>query len=254
MELPDLPLVEDDLGEPGLLDPRRLVRAVDLPEVAVLCFFPEIVAALAEAGARRLARLSSERGSTPVWEIEIDGVPLAVVHPGVGAPLAVMTLEELIAMGARRVVAVGGAGTLVPELVLGHAVIVGGAVRDEGTSFHYLPAGRVVDADPHGVDVLRRTLDAAGLPHVTGRTWTTDAVYRETRTRVDRRRAEGCLTVDMEASAFIAVARFRGVRLAQLLLAADSLAGPEWSSRGWTSARQARSALFDVAARAALAL
>ncbi|WP_250549145.1 nucleoside phosphorylase [Pseudonocardia sp. H11422] len=168
-----------------------------------------------------------------------------------------MFLEELIAMGARKLVAVGGAGTLVPELVLGHAVVVDSAVRDEGTSFHYLPPGRITEADPHGVDVLSRILDEAAVPYVVGRSWTTDAIYRETRTRVDRRRAEGCLVVEMEASAFIAVARYRadlGVRFAQLLLAADSLAGEAWEHRGWTTARQAREGLFQLAARAALAL
>ncbi|MBN9111823.1 MAG: nucleoside phosphorylase [Pseudonocardia sp.] len=247
------PLHEDDLAEPGVLDPSLHARRARLPEAAVLCFFPEVVAGFVEAGARRLTRLSSERESV-VWEIEVDGRPVAVVHPGIGAPLAAMTLEELIAMGARRVVAVGGAGVLVPDLVMGHAVVVGSALRDEGTSAHYLLPGRVVDADPYGVEVLQRTLDAAGLPHVTGRTWTTDAVYRETRARVERRRAEGCVTVDMEASAFIAVARFRGVRFAQVLLAADSLAGPEWDARGWTTARSARAGLTSAAARAALDL
>ncbi|RTL64523.1 MAG: purine-nucleoside phosphorylase [Pseudonocardiaceae bacterium] len=247
------PLHEDDLAEPGVLDPSLHARRARLPEAAVLCFFPEVVAGFVEAGARRLARLSSERESV-VWEIEVDGRSVAVVHPGIGAPLAAMTLEELIAMGARRVVAVGGAGVLVPDLVMGHAVVVGSALRDEGTSAHYLRPGRVVDADPHGVEVLQRTLDAAGLPHVTGRTWTTDAVYRETRARVERRREEGCVTVDMEASAFIAVARFRGIRFAQVLLAADSLAGPEWDARGWTTARAARAGLTSVAARAASAL
>lgn len=254
MDLPEPPpLYEDDLDESGILDPARLARRARVPEAAVLCFFPEVVAGLADAGARRLTRLSSERETT-VWETEIDGRPVAVAHPGIGAPLAAMTLEELIAMGARRIVAVGGAGVLVPDLVMGHAVVVGSALRDEGTSAHYLRPSRVVDADPRGVAVLQRTLDAAGLPHVTGRTWTTDAVYRETPARARRRREEGCLTVDMEASAFIAVARFRGVRFAQVLLAADSLAGPEWDARGWTTARAARAGLTSVASRAALAL
>ncbi|MHA6792091.1 nucleoside phosphorylase [Pseudonocardia bannensis] len=249
----DLPLLEDDLAETGVIEPHLVVRPVDMPEAAVLCFFPEVVDAVG-ATARRIARLSSERGSTPVWETEVDGRRLAVVQPGVGAPLSVMFLEELIAMGARKLVAVGGAGTLVPELVLGHAVVVESAVRDEGTSFHYLPPTRTIEADPHGVDVLTRTLDDAAVPYVVGRSWTTDAVYRETRARVDRRRAEGCLVVEMEASAFIAVARYRGVRFAQLLLAADSLAGEAWEHRGWTTARQAREGLFRLAARAALAL
>ena len=176
------------------------------------------------------------------------------MQPGVGAPLAVMFLEELIALGCRRFVAVGGAGALLHDLTMGHAIVVESAVRDEGTSFHYLPPGRVVQADPHGIAVLSATLEAEGVPHHVARTWTTDAVYRETRARVDRRRAEGCAVVEMEASAFIAVARYRDVSFAQLLYAADSLAGQAWDHRGWTTARQAREGLFRLAARAALAL
>jgi uridine phosphorylase len=92
------------------------------------------------------------------------------------------------------------------------------------------------------------------VPYRVARTWTTDAVYRETRSRVERRQAEGCAVVEMEASAFIAVARYRGVRFAQLLLAADSLAGEAWQHRGWQTAREARAGLFRLAARAAAAL
>ncbi|GAA4543671.1 nucleoside phosphorylase [Pseudonocardia xishanensis] len=244
----DLPLLENDLDRPALLDPHRVVpRGVRLPERAVLCFFPEVVAGLEPV---RTIHLSSELGPWPVHVIERDGVAVAVVQPGVGAPLSVIFLEELVALGVRSVVAVGGAGSLVPELTVGHAVVVDSAVRDEGTSFHYAPAGRVIEADPVGMAALSSTLDAADVPYVTARTWTTDAVFRETRTRVDRRVAEGCVVVDMEASALIAVARHRGVRLAHLLFAGDSLAGEEWEHRGWTKAADIRAGLFEVACAA----
>ncbi|MET0190330.1 MAG: purine-nucleoside phosphorylase, partial [Pseudonocardia sediminis] len=124
---------------------------------------------------------------------------------------------------------------------------LGSALRDEGTSFHYLPAGRVVDADPAGVDALSTVLGREGVPYVVGRSWTTDAVFRETPERVRRRREEGCAVVEMEAAALVAVARFTGVRFAQLLLAADSLAGPEWEHRGWTTAKEARAGMFGLA-------
>ena len=130
--------------------------------------------------------------------------------------------------------------------MLGHAVVVDSALRDEGTSFHYLPPGRVVDADPDEVATLVAALHGADVAHTVGRTWTTDAVYRETRSRTDRRRDEGCLTVEMEASALIAVARFRGVAFSQVLFAGDSLAGETWDHRRWTTAREARAALVDV--------
>jgi len=143
---------------------------------------------------------------------------------------------------------------LLPDLVLGHPVVVQSAVRDEGTSYHYAAPGRVIDADPAGVTALRETLDGIGADYLTGRTWTTDAFYREPRTRIARRVEEGCLVVEMEAAAFIAVARFRGVRLGQLLYSGDSVAGAEWDHRDWFSAVDIRSRLFDLAATAALRL
>jgi uridine phosphorylase len=241
----DLPLLEDDLTEPSVINASVVVDAVDIPECVVMCFFREVVESIAAgAGPRQVSVLSWAHGKHPIYEIEHRGQRLAVMHQGVGAPLAAGLFEEVIALGGRTFVAVGGAGALTPELVLGHAIVVSGAVRDEGTSYHYLEPSRAVEADVAGVAALEQTLSEAGVPFVTGRTWTTDAPYRETRTRVTRRVEEGCLVVEMEASAFIAVARYRNVQFAQLLYAGDSLAGPEWDERGWTHAKTIREHLF----------
>jgi uridine phosphorylase len=251
----DLPLFEDDLHETAMIEPSEVIDAIDMPECLILCFFNEVVDAIASRDdARRVEVLVAAHGEHPIYEIEHRGQRLAVLHPGVGAPLAAGFMEEAIALGCSTVVAVGAAGALDPDLVLGHAVIVASAVRDEGTSFHYLAPSRVVEADPAGTAALQQTLEAAGVPFVSGRTWTTDAMYRETRGRVARRVAEGCVTVEMEASAFIAVARFRGVSFAQLLYAGDSLSGPVWDARDWTSATSVRERLFWHAADACLAL
>ncbi len=99
------------------------------------------------------------------------------------------------------------------------------------------------------VDVL----EGLRLPHLVGRTWTTDAPYRETRSKLQHRLDEGCITVEMEAAALFAVARFRGVPFAQLLYAADSLAGEKWEARGWPHA-DIREPLFWAAAETALRL
>jgi uridine phosphorylase len=251
----ELPLLESDLDEPSVIEPSEIIEAVDMPRCVVLCFFRELIDAIAvRPGASPVTLLNWAHGSHPIYEIEHNGQRLAVMHPGVGAPLAVGLLEEAIAFGGRTFVAVGGAGALTPELVLGHAIVVSSAVRDEGTSLHYLAPSRTVDADPAGVEAIETTLRDAEIPFVTGRTWTTDAPFRETRTRVTRRVDEGCLTVEMEASAFIAVARYRNVRLAHLLYAGDSLAGPEWDERGWTRATTIREQLFWQAADACLRL
>jgi uridine phosphorylase len=251
----DIPLLEGDFDAAGVIEPTAIVPVKDIPGTAVLCFFPEIVEMIAQRpDARRVARLRSEIGPNPIWEIDHSGHRLTVLQPGVGAPLAAAFLEEIIAMGVRRLIACGAAGALVPELALGHAVVVDSAIRDEGTSYHYLPAGRVIDADEHARTTLIKTLERLDIPHVVGRTWTTDAIYRETRSKVDSRVAERCLVVEMEAAALFAVAQYRQVILGQLLLAGDSLAGEIWDDRGWTTARTAREKLFWIAADAAIAL
>jgi uridine phosphorylase len=249
-----LPLLEGDFDAEGIIEPARVYRPVAMPERVVACFFGEVVAALARRPeAREVTRMRSESGDVPVWEVELPLGRLAVFQCGVGAPLAAAMLEQVIARGARRVVACGGAGALLSHLVLGHAVVVDSAVRDEGTSYHYLPAQRTIAADAAMVARLRESLDADDVAHLTGRTWTTDAIFRETRARTERRIAEGCVVVEMEAAALIAVARYRGVAFGHLLMAGDSLSGQEWDHRDWTRATAARQQLFWSAARAALA-
>jgi uridine phosphorylase len=127
-------------------------------------------------------------------------------------------------------------------------------VRDEGTSYHYLPQSRTVAPSAEAVDAIRATLRAHDVPFVEGATWTTDALYRETRGKVERRVAEGCLTVEMEAAAFFAVAAFRNVTIGQLLYAGDDLSGNGWDGRGWDEHLEGRELLFRLAAEAVLAL
>jgi len=250
-----LPIHEDDMDEVGVLEPSEVVPPRDAPNCVVLCFFREVIATLAaRPDARRVASLRAAHADHPVYEIEHREQRLAVFHPGVGAPLAAAFLEEAIALGCRTIVAVGGAGALTHDLHLGHVVVVDSAVRDEGTSFHYQAPSRTIAADPRGIAALEETLTAAAVPYVVGRTWTTDAIYRETRSRVSRRVAEGCLTVEMEAAAFLAVSKYRGVDFAQVLYAGDSLVGEQWDERDWTNATDVRERMFWLAADACLRL
>ena len=230
----ELPIHEDDLAEPGVLEAHMLHRhGADISPVAVLCFFNELLDELAAEGVLATKYvLRSEIGRNPVYELLTEEGPVSVIHPGVGAPLAAGFVEEIASLGVTTLVACGGAGALVDELDLGHVMVVASALRDEGTSFHYAAPSRIIDADPLGVKVLGEVLDEHHVTHFVGRTWTTDAFFRETRSRINRRIEERCSMVDMESSAFIAVARYRGLRFAQLLYAGDSLAGDEWDSVG----------------------
>ncbi|HLI43533.1 MAG TPA: nucleoside phosphorylase [Acidimicrobiales bacterium] len=255
-----IPLLEFDPDPIAMIEPsdhfgRDPSVRPEVPEVAVACFFGDAVERIARAThARRVVDLVGEHGRSPVYVTEREGRPFAFYQAGLGAPLAAAFLEEMIDYGARTVVACGGCGALDGSLALGHVVVVAEALRDEGTSFHYLPPSRTVRAEPEVVAVLTGTLERAGVPYSTGMSWSTDAYFRETRRKVARRREEGCITVEMEASALLAVARFRGVRLGQLLYAGDSLAGESWDHRNWVTAHDVREQVFWLAAEAVLEL
>ena len=133
-------------------------------------------------------------------------------------------------------------------------VVPTGAIRDEGTSYHYLPPEQEAIPSARGVAAITSVLDKHQVPYVLGRTWTTDALYRETRTRMEKRKAAGCLTVEMEASAFFAVAQFRGVDFAQILYGGDDLSGDLWDHRDWLSQSSTREKLLWMAAEAVLKL
>jgi uridine phosphorylase len=249
----DAPILEFDPARDAVLEPHLAIEPFELPQHVVLCFFRDAIASFVEElGGREIGRLGSELGLHPVFEVELDGRRLAVALAGVGAPLAAGWLDELIALGGRAFIAAGGAGVLVPDLAMGHVIVPTAAIRDEGTSYHYLPASREVAPTADALEAIVATLDAHGVPHVAGKTWTTDGIYRETRDKVRRRVAEGCLTVEMEAAAFFAVARFRGVSFGQMLYAGDDLSGEAWDNRAWQRHDTGRDLILRLAAEAVL--
>ena len=168
--------------------------------------------------------------------------------------MAAALLEEAIAKGGRTFVACGGAGVLNREVAVGHLVVPSSAVRDEGTSYHYAPPAREAYVSARVVRTIERVLTRHKVPYVVGKTWTTDAFYRETPGKVALRKQEGCLTVEMEAAAFFAVADFRDVTFGQILYGGDDVSGETWDSRRWNERTSVREKLFWLAAEACLEL
>jgi len=251
----EYPILEFDESREAVIEPRRAIQPVSVPEHCVFCFFQEVIAKERDSGNARLVKeLRSELVAHPLYQIEVDGKPLALFHPGIGAPMAAALFEEVIALGCRKFIACGGAGVLDRDVAVGHIVVPASAVRDEGTSYHYLPPGREVEASPEAVAAIERTLKANECDYIVSKTWTTDAFYRETPGKVQLRKSEGCLTVEMEAAALFAVAQFRGVTFGQMLYGGDDVSGPEWDHRGWHERGSSRARLFSLAAEACLLL
>ncbi len=175
---------------------------------------------------------------------------VALVFPGIGAPFAACTLEELICLGADKFICCGGAGVLNVHVEPGTIIVPTKALRDEGTSYHYQETGRYSEPSYEALVAIEKTLSAHRVSFIKGKTWTTDAVFRETAEMVKKRRAEGCLTVEMEAAALFAVARFRGVVLGQILYGGDDVSGVEWDTRGWMGLSSVRSQLIRMSVEA----
>jgi uridine phosphorylase len=147
---------------------------------------------------------------------------------GLGAPIVAAQAEELIALGATHLVSVALSGGLQPDLAPGTIVVSRSAIRDEGTSHHYLPPERTVCADPSLTAALIDALTGAGAVVRAGESWSTDAPYRESADEVRAYQAQGVLAVDMEVAALFAVAQARGVAAAAVLVVGDNLSGGEW--------------------------
>ncbi len=255
MRTDTFPILEFDASRDALIRPEAMQTPTDIAQHCVLCFFAEALDALLQTHPYRVAgHFRMEGSQLPVCELTWKDRRVALIQAAVGAPLAAAQLEELTALGCRKFVVCGSCGVLDSTLPVGHVILPTSAVRDEGTSYHYLPPAREIAADNRAVSALEQTLQARGVPYIKAKTWTTDALYRETREKIARRKAEGCMTVDMEASAYMAVAQYNGVTLGQLLYAGDNLDTDTWDSRAFYEQTSARSILLELALDACLAL
>jgi len=144
---------------------------------------------------------------TELFRFDLDGVPVGVIANAVGASFAVLLGEQLFVSGCRLLISITSAGQIAETLSSPCFILIGKALRDEGTSYHYLPASDYADARQDLISGLKGAFDGLAFPVLTGATWTTDAPYRETETAIAAVAARGVLAVEMEAAALYAFAR-----------------------------------------------
>jgi uridine phosphorylase len=149
---------------------------------------------------------------------------------GIGAPALTSMSEEMMAWGTKHLVILSLAGGLQADLRPGDILVCDRALRDEGTSYHYLPAAKDVSASAILVKELGNAFAQRDLKYSTGGTWSTDAPYRETRSEARQFQSEGVKAVDMESAGLFAAAQVRGVEATSVFVIGDSLAKPRWSA------------------------
>jgi purine-nucleoside phosphorylase len=214
--------------EEGLIRPMR--RRAD-PEVgpdAILAIVSSDLDLLLEA-AHAGNRCDFDMGFFRLHRFEKKGGEyFSVLGPFLGAPHAVMGMEKIIALGAKRIWSIGWCGSLQPDLKIGDFVIPTGAICEEGTSAHYPIGDRPLSADLDLCGSIDSRLSQEGKKVRRGVVWTTDAPYRETPSKVLAYQSRGVLGVEMEMSALMTLAIYRSVQFAGLLVVSDELSGLTW--------------------------
>lgn len=203
---------------PSVFQPANLLREgrrqrgrpdVAVPAVCLLDPDGDIVRHLTETG-----QATEHPGwacyHTILWTFDLEGIEVGVIGCAVGASFAVLLAEQLAVSGCELLMSVTSSGSITPAAEPPYFVIIDRALRDEGTSHHYLPPGTWSDAPAHLVARLDDRLDGLAQPVVTGSTWTTDAPYRETAEAIADAARQGIAAVEMEAAALYAFAQVRG--------------------------------------------
>ena len=240
----DYPILEYDPEKVAVIEPGRNQLGIKFPERCVMTFFGDVVEKYSKMDEVR-SRYSTkwETGIVKVYEMRYKGTDVCFLHTYVGAPIAVGIMEFIMAYGVKKIVACGGCGVL-DEIEPGHILLPVEAVRDEGTSYHYMPPSREIQLDNDVIESAKKAINESGYLYTECKTWTTDAFYRETPEKITMRKAEGCKCVEMECSALTAAAKFRGVKFAQLLYSGDILRSKSYNERDWQRNVSAREKLF----------
>jgi uridine phosphorylase len=208
-----VPIVDHDPAEPPVFTPGNLLdgarRQKGLPEgrVPAGCLLDmdgELVERLMGSG-RAALDAAWACFHTKLYRWRRGAAEVGVIAGTVGAPFAVLVAEELFASGCEALVSISSAGLVATDALPPFFVIIERALRDEGTSYHYLPAARYAEADPALTDSVARALSGGQTPVIRGASWTTDAPFRESASLIAARREEGVLSVEMEAAALLAM-------------------------------------------------
>ena len=204
----------------------------DFPETLISVFSHFLFDALVEfLGGKVIAQTNNVDGIWPVYEVSYNGKRFGFYKAHLGAPASVSGFEEVIALGARRIILLGNCGVLDRNIQDCGIIIPTRGIRDEGTSYHYAPASDYIDINKKYIPEFKAVCRKFGYPYVEGTTWTTDAFYRETPKKVESRKAMGAVCVEMECSAIQAMCDFRGVEFFQFLYAGDNLDHSSWDPR-----------------------
>ena len=226
-------LTDFDECKTSTFDPNEVENIIpNFPKVGITCFSKKLMDRFAEAfHGEVIATIKNANGKVPVYKINYKGKEFAIFMSRVGAPACTVSYEEVLAMGLEKLIMFGTCGVLDSKIDDLAIIIPTSAIRDEGTSYHYKEASDEIEVNQKYKEEFIEILNKNNITYTQGKTWTTDAPYRETRAKVLKRKEQGCLCVEMECASMAAVAQFRNKEVFQFFYAADNLDSHTWDPR-----------------------
>ena len=241
------PILEFDDNKTAKINPTAWAGRPFESDKLIITFFPEVMDKLKDEGTITLERTIS--GENPVLIYRFLDADILITLGYVGCPACAGNLDLFHAMGITRVMFCGGGGVLDKNIEVGQILVVDGAIRDEGFSYHYIKPSRYIYTNPETTEKIVHYLENNSVSYLRGLTWTTDAIFRETNDRITQRKAEGAKIVEMEQAGCIAVSQFRGFKYGALIYGGDDVSQEEWSNRSWRSREGIRYDLVTLCKR-----
>ena len=227
------PILEFDDCKTAKLNPTAFVGEPFGTDKMIITFFPEVIEKLKSNGNITLEKIIG--GENPITIYSFTDADILITLGYAGCPSCGGNLDLFNTMGITKVMFCGGGGVLDRNIEVGQILVVEGAIRDEGFSYHYIAPSRHIYTNTEITEKIVKYLEENSVSYIRGLTWTTDAIFRETTDRIARRKEEGAKIVEMEQAGCIAVAQFRNFNYGALIYGGDNVSREEWSSRGWRS-------------------
>lgn len=242
----DYPILEFDDTRDSLVNPEEFRKVHGMLGInkLVITFFKDAINKLLEENRINIYKIIHGENDVTLYKFVDDDVLL--MHGTIGCAATGGYLDELTGIGIEKVMFCGGGGVLDNTIGVGELLVVEGAIRDEGFSYHYIEPSRIINSQS---DVRKRIcayLTQHGVPYTEGIVWTTDAFYRETKEKIALRKEEGARIVEMEQSGCLAVAQFRGIKYGALIYGGDDVSGSVWNSREWRNRGSIRYSMVEI--------
>lgn len=246
IERKEFPILEFDDNPEALISPQKQKekRTKEYPNKLIITFFKDVIDHLMEEG--QIEEFDVITGENDKIVYKFMDCDTLMIHGVIGGPATGGFMEDLIGCGVTKIMFCGGGGVLNKDITVGKFIVVDGAIRDDGMSYHYVKPSRIIRSNEGVKSKICEYLDEQGINYLTGLTWTTDAFYRETFDRIKLRKEEGALLVEMEQAGCLAVAQFRGINYGAIIYGGDDISGTQWDTRGWHTRKDVRRGLVFI--------